>query len=524
MPIASELPIDTTATAMDMANSMFGNGVSIVDASYSGAQSASGIYSNGDTVASGITPSDTGVILSTGNAADITNSSGDANLRADTSTNNHLDGTSELDALAGMETFDAAVFDATFVPEGSVLTMQITFSSEEYLEYVDSGYNDVVGIWVNGVQAELTIGDGDISIDNINDSSNQNLYVNNAASDDPYNTEMDGFTITMTLKAPVIAGEENTIRIGIADAGDGVYDSNLLIAGDSVQVELIALDDDLTISGDGSETLDILGNDINEGGASLTITHINGQPVSAGDTLVLPTGEEVTLNADGTLAISNDTDVDETNTFTYTVADDLGNTDVGIVEVTTDTSLPGAACFVAGTLIDTVEGPIAVEELEPGCLVETRDHGAQPLRWIGRSPRRAEGADAPVVFAAGALGNHHCIALSPNHRVMIASERAELLFGQSEVLIKAKHLVNDCSIRVQADGKPVVYVHLLFDQHEIICGNGLESESYHPGAETLDAFDPETRAEVIDLIEKWQGYGPSARPALKSHESRLLLH
>ena len=36
------------------------------------------------------------------------------------------------------------------------------------------------------------------------------------------------------------AGEVNHIKIGIADGGDGVWDSNLLIAGDSVQTAVIA--------------------------------------------------------------------------------------------------------------------------------------------------------------------------------------------------------------------------------------------------------------------------------------------
>ena len=515
MPTASELPIDTSASATDMANAMFGNGITIVSASYSGDSTASGIYTDGDQTAPGLTPSDTGVILSTGQAADITNSSGDVNTSASTTTNHGTSGDSDLTALAGQQTYDAAVFQATFVPDGSTLTMQITFSSEEYLEYVNAGFNDAVGVWVNGVQAELTVGEGDISIDNINDSSNENLYVDNSQSDDNYNTEMDGFTVTLTLKAPVIPGQENTIKIGIADAGDAQYDSNLLIAGDSVQTALVATDDTVTINGEGDENLDILGNDIHAEGSTLTITHINGEPVNAGETVTLATGEQVTLNPDGTFSIENDEE--ETNTFSYTVEDGLGNTDVGFVEVST------VPCFVAGTLINTVDGPVAVEDLERGMMVETRDRGPQPLRWVGRSQRHANGVDAPVVFAPGALGDHDRIALSPNHRVLITSERAELLFGQSEVLIKAKQLVNDQTIRVQEDGAPVTYVHLLFDQHEIICGNGLESESYHPGAETLDAFDPETRSEVLDLMSDWKGYGPTARPALKAHESQLIL-
>ena len=234
MATASELPIDTAVSAMDMADAMFGTGITVTDAGYQGAGHASGLYSQGDSTAPGVTPSDSGVILSTGRASDITNASGDANTSSGTSTANFTSGDAGLSAISGQATFDAAVFEAEFVPEGSTLTMQVVFSSEEYLEYVGSGFNDAVGVWVNGVQAELTVGSGDITINNINDESNSNLYLDNPASGETYNTEMDGLTVTLTLKAPVIPGEANSIRIGIADGGDRIYDSNLLIAGNSV--------------------------------------------------------------------------------------------------------------------------------------------------------------------------------------------------------------------------------------------------------------------------------------------------
>lgn len=520
MPTASELPIDTSASALQMAEAMFGNGITINSASYTGASASSGIYSNGDTVAPGVTPSDTGVILSTGEAADITNSSGDVNTSNSTTSRMGTSGDSDLSAIAGGTTYDAAIFEATFTPEGSTLTMQFTFSSEEYLEYVDQGFNDAVGVWVNGVKAELTIGDGDISVDNINTEDNENLYIDNNRSDDTYNTEMDGFTVTLTLKAPVNPGVENTIKIGIADAGDNKFDSNLLIAGDSIQTALIAHDDEISVTEGSTRTLDVLDNDTHGDGATLTITHINGQPVVVGSSVTLAGGEIITLNDDGTMSITgkDDVDTDEETVFSYTVEDDLGNSDVGLVEVTT------TPCFVAGTLIDTATGPIAVEDLEPGDLVMTRDHGAQPLRWAGRSLRRAEAAEAPIRFAAGALGAHEELELSPCHRVLVQDEWAEVLFGETEVLVKARDLVNGHSIRPRADGAPVTYVHLLFDSHEIICGNGLESESYHPGVETFGSFDNETRAEVLELMGgSLSDYGASARLSLRSFEVQALL-
>ncbi|MDG1430938.1 MAG: choice-of-anchor L domain-containing protein [Paracoccaceae bacterium] len=515
MPKASELPIDTKASASEMAEAIFGDGIKIENASYSGSSKASGIFSNGDSVASDITPSDTGVILSTGKASSVTNSKGDVNTRSNTSTNNRTSGDKELDELSGVKTYNAATIEAEFVPDGDTLTMQVVFSSEEYLEYCGTGFNDAVGIWVNGTPAELTVGDGDITINNINDTSNANLYVDNHHNDDVANTEMDGFTVTLTLKAPVIAGETNTIKISIADGGDGYYDSNLLIAGDSVQCALVAGDDEVDINGLAATGVDVLSNDGD--GGSLTITHINGQPVVAGETVSLPSGETVTLNADGTFDILSDGDED-TNIFSYTIQDDLGNTDTAFVTVST------TPCFVAGTLIRTPNGQVLVENLQAGDIVSTRDHGPRMLLWVGQTLRRAIGKDAPIVFESGVLGQHSTVAFSPNHRVLVKSPYVEMLFEKDEMLVKASHLVNGATIRRSERLTKVTYCHLLFDQHEIVFANELESESYHPGNETLGAFDTITRDEVLALFPQLSSasYGPTARACLKAHEGRLL--
>ncbi|MDP3195972.1 choice-of-anchor L domain-containing protein [Tabrizicola sp.] len=205
MAEAMELPIQTHVSALQLAEAMFGTGIQIVSATYRGDPASAGIYTQGDTVAPDVTPADSGVILSTGRATDFTNTSGAANGSSATTTDTDgVDGDSGLNDIAGTATFDGAIFEASFIPAGSTLTMQITFSSEEYLEFVGSGFNDAVGIWVNGQKAQLTVGDGDISINNINPTTNGNLYVDNAKS--IYNTEMDGFTVTLTLKAPVIPG------------------------------------------------------------------------------------------------------------------------------------------------------------------------------------------------------------------------------------------------------------------------------------------------------------------------------
>ncbi|MFV1928575.1 choice-of-anchor L domain-containing protein [Phaeobacter sp. A47a-4a] len=518
--MSEKLAINTNASAMEMADSMFGNGIKIVSASYTGAQSASGIYSGGDTTASEITPSDSGVILSTGRASDVTSGGKDVNVSSGTTTQHHLAGDKELSEVSGQQTYDASVLEAEFVPEGSTLTMQVVFSSEEYLEYVDSGFNDAVGIWVNGQPAKMTIGSGDLTINNINDVDNANLYVDNSHNDDTYNTQMDGFTVTLTLKAPVIPGEVNTIKIGIADGGDGAYDSNLLIAGDSVQTALVAEDDEINVTSNGETSYDLLANDSSTGGGTLTLTHINGQPVAVGDTVTLASGEVIELTPTGLTLTGSQTDTGA-NIFSYTVADDDGNTDVGFVTVNTT---PGVVCFATGTMILTPSGEVPVERLRPGDLVVTADNGPQPLIWSGMrrlgAPELAHMPHVkPIEIRSGAFGNHSTLVVSPQHGLLLS-------YDGEEVMVRAKHLaeMRGGVVRVKKGCRSVTYCHLLFEQHQVIFSNGIRSESFFPGPQALKALDQEAHKELIDIfpflngdVEKktvLQSYGHTARQFL----------
>lgn len=520
MATASELPINTNASALDMANAIFGEGVSVVGATYTGDNRSSGIYTNGDAVAPGVTPADSGVMLSTGRLSAFTNRNGDPNTSGSTTTgSNGENNNADFNALAGTNTYDASYLDVDVIPVGDTITLQFVFSSEEYPEYAGSIYNDVVGIWVNGVEAEMAVGDGTTSVSNVNNASNQNLYVDNTGDD--YNTEMDGFTVTMTVKMTVIPDQVNTIRIGIADVGDSSYDSTLLIAAESGQAALIAEDDEVNVAPGETRTFDVLANDSGPSGGTIYISHVNGVEVAAGDVITLSTGQEITLNADGTFTVQADADLETVN-FSYTVANSVGNlSDTAYVTIN---SVP---CFVAGTLVETPCGMVPVEDLSPGDLVLTRDCGAQPLRWIGQRRVSARGHLAPIRFEAGAYGDHNEIWLSPQHRVLFQDALAELLFGETEVLVAAKDLVNDQSVR-RVEGGDVTYVHLLFDRHQVIYTEGLATESYLPGPQTVESFDAEIVDEIFTLfpevdLDNGRGFPSAARRMLKPHEAQLLM-
>ena len=349
MPIATELAVTQTTDATLLANTVFGDGVTIVSSTLTGAVGQSGIYSGGETTSPGTVPGDSGIIFSTGNVADYTNSDGTTNTNTapGTTTDHSGAGDADLTALSGNTTFDAVVFETVFIPDNAFLTMQFTFSSEEYLEFVNGGVNDAVGVWVNGVFSPLTPTGDTVSIDTVNTTVNSNLYVDNSAATDLFNTEMDGFTVTLSFKAPVNVGVENTIKIALADGGDGAFDSNLLIAADSAQTVALAFSDEIELAPNSSAVIDVLANDFDAAGLGLTVTKINGTDVVVGNVVTLGTGEQVTLNPDGTLTVLSDADI-MSSAFTYEVTDANGVTDVGYVTINTVAS-PNPDGYVDGS-------------------------------------------------------------------------------------------------------------------------------------------------------------------------------
>jgi len=167
----------------------------------------------------------------------------------------------------------------------------------------------------------------------------------------------------------------------------------------------------------------------------------------------------------------------------------------------------GIVCFVAGTIIRTPTGEVAVEALEVGDLVMTRDNGAQPVRWIDSTRRalRAGSRLAPVRIRAGALGDNlpeSDLLVSPQHRMLVRSAIAQRMFGTDEVLVAAKQLLQIDGIDIADDLDEVVYVHFIFDRHEIVYANGAESESLYTGPEALKTLSPQAREEILALFPK----------------------
>lgn len=112
-------------------------------------------------------------------------------------------------------------------------------------------------------------------------------------------------------------------------------------------------------------------------------------------------------------------------------------------------------------------------------MILTRDNGYQPVRWIGRCTKPALGKSTPFHIAKDVLGNINELLVSPNHRMLVVEAAANLYFGERELLICAKHLLGMDSINRKNSGY-VTYVHILFDEHQIVISNGAFNEIFPP--------------------------------------------
>jgi hypothetical protein len=72
----------------------------------------------------------------------------------------------------------------------------------------------------------------------------------------------------------------------------------------------------------------------------------------------------------------------------------------------------------------------------------------------------------------------------------------------------------------------VSYIHLLFDQHEILCAEGAWTESFQPAMRMVDGMELAQRTEIATLFPELANEDfdyPAARLSLKAHEAKVLL-
>ncbi|MDB6177004.1 Hint domain-containing protein [Paracoccus sp. Z330] len=196
-------------------------------------------------------------------------------------------------------------------------------------------------------------------------------------------------------------------------------------------------------------------------------------------------------------------------------------------------------CFTLGTRMTAADGTqVLIDDLKAGDKLLTTTDGieaARTIRWIGQ--RKLDRAELesnykllPVRITTGALGPnlpHQDLVVSRQHRMLVRSKVAQRMFGEEEVLVSAVRLCPLPGIYVDEQVESVTYVHLLFDDHEIVTAEGCATESLYTGPAALQALSPEAREEVRAIFPelKSRDYRPApARIIPKGSRQKQLIN
>ncbi|KAE9631572.1 Hint domain-containing protein [Parasedimentitalea maritima] len=222
-------------------------------------------------------------------------------------------------------------------------------------------------------------------------------------------------------------------------------------------------------------------------------------------------------------------------TFDYTGSDGQSHSVSIDVESANGTGVASVVvCFVRGSRILTAVGELPVEQLERGDQVFCGDGKCRPIQWIGSAALdghelRTHPELCPIRFAPNSLAPGSPVGelmLSPQHRVLLKNWRAEMLFGEPEVLVTASSLTNDDTIRPVLTGD-VEYFHILLEGHHTVWANGVECETLMPAEMAQTALSGAARGEICQLfpeiVTDLSSFGSLCHPLLKPYETQTLL-
>ena len=318
--------------ALVLVSQILGSGVTTVkDAKFTGSSQAVDTFTN-SSVGIGIT---SGIVLSSGKVADIYGN----NVGNKISTNFSGAGDADLNKLVNGSTKDAAVLEFDFIPTDSFVSFDYVFASEEYKEYVNSQYNDVFGFFVtdtSGITTNIAVIPGTqtpITVNNINDQKNANLYRDNpqSGSESTYNTKFDGFTSVLTATTPVKPGETYKFKLALADTADSALDSAIFIGKGFSSSSLVASNDSFLVTSASQASFDVLKNDFVSSGKPVILDF--NSVSDKGGKVSRDNNQTPTDLSDDKLLYTPPLDFNGIDNFQYTLGDGQNGTATGKVSI-----------------------------------------------------------------------------------------------------------------------------------------------------------------------------------------------
>ncbi len=240
--VSAQINVSQGSSPEAILEQLFGHGVNISNIEMKGDPRAFGTFS-ADDPEFGL---EEGLMLSTGNSGQATHPVADTISTDNFGLNSNL----LRQLVLPFQTHDAAILEFDLIPSCDSISIRYIFASEEYVEWVDSVFNDVFGFFISGPGIEGDIGfNGSknialipgakipVTINNVNHLRNSELFVFNEQHNHAISSGFayDGYTVPLEAKVAVTPCESYHIIIAIADVGDFFFDSAVFIESEGIR-------------------------------------------------------------------------------------------------------------------------------------------------------------------------------------------------------------------------------------------------------------------------------------------------
>lgn len=186
--------------------------------------------------------------------------------------------------------------------------------------------------------------------------------------------------------------------------------------------------------------------------------------------------------------------------------------------------------FTHGILVQTTEGPVAVEDLVPGMHLECASGRTSQLMWKGSitivpgAPTLNEVPDKLYRVMPDAFGlarPSQDQTFGPHARRLDRDAKIRAAIGSEAALAPLSAMADGYGVIEVNPVSPTRVYHLVCERHETILAAGLEVETFHPGPDTPLSL-PE---EVLNLfmsffphLTSFRDFGRLAAPRLTSDD------
>ena len=253
LSLSAQVLVEQTFTIEEYVSEvLIGNGVTATNITYTGSEEQIGYLTGGE----GLFSVTSGLVLSTDHATHLSDPGCvDSQMCIDCeglgNDQDLLDVANSVPPLID-QTFtvssvnDLCILEFDFEAGGDSISFNYVFGSDEYLEWVNSSFNDIFAFFLSGpgisgpFSAPAGFPDGAINIaevpesdptlpvtiSSVNDITNPEYYIDNFANN---GICIDGYTQTFTASVSVQCGEVYHLKLAIADGSDNALESFVLI-------------------------------------------------------------------------------------------------------------------------------------------------------------------------------------------------------------------------------------------------------------------------------------------------------